>query len=376
MVARVVAWGGYDDSKPRVRLLLDSLRRQGALAGEVHVPVWREIEDKSVADKAKLLRAVGRWLAGMPRALWHLATLPRGQNLLLPYPGTPDIFLAAIFAWLAGRKIVLDAFLPIHDTIVRDRALLHEGSFLSRLIWRVERAGLRLADVVLVDTDQHGDFLSHEFAIDRARFVTVLVGAEPQFDRAQRAASPVRQRDRSEGRFRVLFYGQLIPLHGVETILDAALLTAGEDIDWTIVGKGQLEPLVHQFMVEHGGKGIEWIPWVEYQALPDLIESADLCLGVFGGSGKAGRVIPNKLFQVLAMGKPVVTRSSPAVDDLAALHPETIMTIAPEDPEALANAVRRARAQCSRLKSLPPEKVAELGPDPGVRNLLALVGAK
>lgn len=376
MVARVVAWGGYDDSKPRVRLLLDSLRRQGALAEEIHIRVWRGINDKSVAKRWQLFRAFARFLMGLPAAIWRLMRSDRYAALLLPYPGTPEIFLVAPFAKAWGRKIVLDAFLPIHDTIVRDRALLREGSLLSHLIWRFERAGLRLADVILVDTDQHGDFLSHEFAIDHARFVTVLVGAEPQFDRAQRAGSLDRQRERSEGRFRVLFYGQLIPLHGVETILEAARLTAGDDIRWTIVGKGQLEPVVHRFMVEHGGEGIEWIPWVKYEDLPGLIENADLCLGVFGGSGKAERIIPNKLFQVLAMGKPVVTRSSPAVDDLAALHPETILTIAPKDPDALANAVRLARAQCSRLKSLPPEKVAELGPDPGVRNLLAMLGAK
>lgn len=376
MVARVVAWGGYDDSKPRVRLLLDSLRRHGALAEEIQISVWRGIDDKSVAKRWQLIRAFLRFLAGLPAAIWRLIRSDRRAALLLPYPGTPEIFLIAPFAKALGRKIVLDAFLPIHDTIVRDRALLRERSFLSRLIWRFERTGLGLADVILVDTDQHGDFLSREFAMDRARFVTIMVGAEPQFNRPLRTGSPDREPDKPEGRFRVLFYGQLIPLHGVETILDAALLTAGEGFDWTIVGKGQLEPTVRRFMAEHGGKGIEWIPWVEYQELPELIESADLCLGVFGGSGKAGRVIPNKLFQVLAMGKPVVTRSSPAVDELAALHPETILTIRPEDPEALADAVRRACSQSFVLKSLPPEMIAELGPDPGVRNLLALLGAK
>jgi len=48
---RLVAWGSYDKGKPRVRLLLDALRRKGRLAGEIHIDIWQGIEDKAVAGK-------------------------------------------------------------------------------------------------------------------------------------------------------------------------------------------------------------------------------------------------------------------------------------------------------------------------------------
>ncbi|HEX2404849.1 MAG TPA: glycosyltransferase, partial [Acidimicrobiia bacterium] len=60
--------------------------------------------------------------------------------------------------------------------------------------------------------------------------------------------------------------------------------------------------------------------------------------GVFGGSQKAGRVIPHKVYEALAMRKPVVTREGPAVS--SALPDGGVVTVPPQDADALADAVR------------------------------------
>jgi len=364
---RVIAWGGYDDSKPRVRLLLDALRRRGVLGAEIRIAAWLGVEDKSVAGPWRLLKAAFKLLFSYPMALVRLLDQPRRGIVLLPYPGTPDIFLAAPVAKLRGHRIVLDAFLPIHDTIVRDRAMVGAKSWLGRAIWMIERFGLRLADVILVDTEQHGDFFASEFGIERDRFVTVLVGAEPLFGKAPCDAElPPFPADRPV----VLFYGQLIPLHGVTTILDAARLTREEPFHWLLVGKGQQEALLRAALDEDGPDNLTWIPWVEYEALPTLIARSAVCLGVFGESDKAGRVIPNKVFQALASGKPVITRSSAAMDPLAARYPDSLMTVPAGDSVALANAACEALSGSKRLRPLSAKAREELSPDEGVDELL------
>lgn len=363
----VIAWGSYDESKPRVRLLLDALRRTGALAAEINIAAWRGMEDKSLAGRGQLIKVALTLLRAYPAAILKLLRAPSGGAMLLPYPGIPDILFAVIPARLRGHRIVLDAFLPLHDTIVGDRAMLRPRSLAARLIWLGERIGLKLADIILVDSDQHGDFFAAEFGIERSRFLTVLVGAEPLF---RAPAGQVPPLPVPAGRPLVLFYGQLIPLHGLGTILQAARLTAQEPFHWLLVGRGQEEPLLRAALEGGAMPNVSWLPWVDYEALPALIRHADLCLGIFGASDKAGRVIPNKMFQVLSAGKPILTRASPAVEVLADQFPHTVMTVPAADPQALADAVRRCLAEPARMRPLPPPALDALGPERGVTNLL------
>ena len=69
---KIIAWGSYDGSKPRVRLLLEELRAQGVLASEINIDVWKSIRDKAVAGRGQLLKSLLRLLASYPGALIKL----------------------------------------------------------------------------------------------------------------------------------------------------------------------------------------------------------------------------------------------------------------------------------------------------------------
>ena len=53
-----------------------------------------------------------------------------------------------------------------------------------------------------------------------------------------------------------------------------------------------------------------WLGQLPAAELRSHTLAADVCLGVFGRSEKAGRVVPNKVFDALACGRPVVTAAS------------------------------------------------------------------
>jgi glycosyltransferase involved in cell wall biosynthesis len=85
------------------------------------------------------------------------------------------------------------------------------------------------------------------------------------------------------------------------------------------------------------------VPWIEYEHLPAEIQSAGCSLGIFGASGKAHRVIPNKAFQAIACAAPLVTADTPAARELL-VDEESALLIPPGDAQALAQAVRRLAA--------------------------------
>jgi glycosyltransferase involved in cell wall biosynthesis len=144
--------------------------------------------------------------------------------------------------------------------------------------------------------------------------------------------------------FHALFVGKLIPLHGLETILAAARLAP--EIAFRIVGSGQLDALLRD-----RPPNVEWIDWIEYDQLPAALHRAGCALGIFGTSGKASRVIPNKAFQALACGAPLVTADTPAARELLR-DGESALLVPPGDAAALAAAVRRLAGDPSLAQRL------------------------
>ena len=130
--------------------------------------------------------------------------------------------------------------------------------------------------------------------------------------------------------------GKLIPLHGVETVLGAA--RAASELRFRLVGSGQLDSLVRERPAN-----LDWIPWVEYERLPEELHRAGCALGIFGTSEKAKRVIPNKAFQALACGTPLVTADTPGARELL-VDGESALLVPPGDAAALADALQRIAA--------------------------------
>src|SRR5205807_6288067 len=88
---------------------------------------------------------------------------------------------------------------------------------------------------------------------------------------------------------------------------------------------------------------VKRVAWVDYERLPDELHRAGCALGIFGTTAKAARVIPNKAFQALACGTPLVTADTPAARELL-VDGESALLVPAGNPEALAAALRRLAA--------------------------------
>ena len=267
------------------------------------------------------------WAAGIGTALRLAAAeaqlLTRrvhGDAVLVGYPGHFDLPAARRAA--RGRPVIFNPLVSLADTIVSDRGRFRAGSAAARVLAAVDRRAFATADVVVADTAAHAEFLSRLAGHDR--FEVCFVGAEDRL---------FRPGWKAPGRFSVLFVGKLIPLQGVETIVEAARLSP--QIPFRLVGTGQLEPLLRS-----APANVERVSWVDYELLPDELRRAGCALGIFGTTPKAARVIPNKAFHALACGTPLVTADTPATRELLA-DEESALLVPPGDAAALAEAVRR-----------------------------------
>jgi glycosyltransferase involved in cell wall biosynthesis len=294
--------------------VISCLRRAGVEVEERHEPVW---EGRRDAWRAGVSTAVAVARAEL-RLLRRPAT--RYDAVVVGYPGHFD--LAAARRAARGAPVVFNPLVSLSDTFVADRERFAPGSLPARALERVDRRALRAADVVVADTQANAEFLGELADLDRVE--TCFVGAEERLFQPGPAAREVTH---------VLFVGKLIPLHGLETILAAAEQLG--DVPFRVVGSGQLEQVL-----QRRPPNVEWIPWVEYERLPQELHAASVSLGVFGRSAKAARVIPNKVFQALATRRPVVTADTPAARELL-VDGESALLVPPGDPDRLALALRR-----------------------------------
>jgi glycosyltransferase involved in cell wall biosynthesis len=281
---------------------------------EEHVSVWDDVRHGWSAGPGRALRlalAEARLLTRRPRDF---------DAFIVGYPGQLDLPAARRAA--RGRPVVFNPLVSLADTLVADRGRFSPGSLAARTLEAIDRRAFRSADLVVADTRAQAHYLGELAGL--GELPVCFVGAE------ERLFHPGWQ---APQRFTVLFVGKLIPLQGIDTILEAARLAP--EISFRVVGSGQLQQLLRT-----APANVDHVAWVEYEQLPGELKRAGCALGIFGTSGKAQRVIPNKAFQALATGTPLITSDTPAARELLA-DEDSALLVPPGDPPALARAIQR-----------------------------------
>lgn len=217
-----------------------------------------------------------------------------------------------VFHWKFRRlHCAIDFFISLYDTCVCDRNYFRPGSLPARFLHWLDTVTLRHADVVFCDTRAHAHFFAEEFDADPDREKVLYLEADPEYYNPSDVPVPARRGEE----FHVLYFGSILPLQGVEVILDAVRLLAGNSrIRFTLIGPLK-ESEVREFESQ---PNVILHRHLSQRALASEIAGADLCLaGHFHPTiGKAGRTIPGKAFIYRKMGKPMILGDSPANREL------------------------------------------------------------
>ena len=380
---RILHFGTFDHDVGRNAIVAAALREAGVEIVECHEPLWRDTDDKLRAVRGARGSGLGllqlaMTAARLMAAQWRLARRAgRHESIdvvLVGSTGHLDLPLARFVADNLGAVLVFDPLVSIGET-VRDRALLPAGGFQLSILRRVERWLFSLADHVLVDTAVHAAALEREVGLDLDRVSIVPAGAPAVVAEVVGDYEAHTSADPTAGRrepIRIVYAGQYIPLHGIETVLRAAgRLRDRDDLRFVLVGIGQTLDAARALAAELVLPNVEMIEtWMPLERLArEHLAPADICLGIFGDQPKAQRVVPFKVFAGLAAGRTVVTGDTPAVRELLTVGRESAgrtSTLVDRSPEAVLVPIGDPAALASTL--------ASLADDPARRMKLAMVG--
>lgn len=242
-----------------------------------------------------------------------------------------DILSASKWCLNKNIKLIIDPLISSWDkqTYEKEKILNQKQ---SDALKKKESFLFNKADFVLADTNLHANLFQKKLGVDKNKIFTVYVGAEESL------FNNLPSKNNTKKKFEILFYGSFIPLHGSEIIIKAAKsFKKNNNVHWTMLGAGP--DLYKCKALAKNCPNIFFEEKIEYTKLASRIKKADLLLGVFGNSNKAGNVIPNKVFQSLASGKTIVTRKSNAYPKKLLKLDNGIIFIEPNNPKALNNAV-------------------------------------
>jgi glycosyltransferase involved in cell wall biosynthesis len=341
---RLLGFGTYDrDQHPRVGVLLDGLRANGWEVAELDRPLGL-----STSERVELLRKP--WLLGKlaMRLTNRWAQLVvgslgfRGRNapdaVLVGYLGHFDVLLARML--FPRTTIVLDHLIFAAGT-AQDRG--ESGGMKLALLRVLDRLATGAADVIVVDTAEHGERLAP--ALGERRVVVPVGAPSTWFD-----VAPARGGDADReptAPLSVVFYGLFTPLQGTPTIARALRRLHDQEapVRATLIGKGQ--DLAECREILAGVDTVTWEDWVPAAELPAVVAEHDVCLGIVGTTAKAQDVVPNKVYQGIAAGCAVITSDTApqrrVLEDAAVLVPAG-------DDEALAAALSRLAQDPSALE--------------------------
>jgi glycosyltransferase involved in cell wall biosynthesis len=146
-------------------------------------------------------------------------------------------------------------------------------------------------------------------------------------------------------RFVVMHSGNVGLSQDLDVLVEAVALLRDPSIVVAIVGEGPSKQRLRA-KAEALGLGPDRLAFVPAQpkdSLADSLGAADLHL-VMLQRGLAGVIVPSKVYGVMAAGKPYLAAIEPGTEpDLLAQEHGCGLRIDPGDPEALSEAIRRAR---------------------------------
>ena len=271
----------------------------------------------------------------------------------------PDIILAmtdppvagiagAFIARLAGRPFVYN-IRDMYPDMALGGDIVRAGKWVARWEALHRRALKQAARVIVLGDDMRDRILAKGVAAERV--VVVRDGAV--------IASAARMPERDDAIVREIRHGfPFVVLHAGnlgfygawDTLLRAAEILRNENTGFVFIGDG-----ANRAALESAARdlpNVKFAPFRPVEQIAQVMVAGDVHI-VTVKRGLEGVVVPSKLYSILAAGRPVLVVAPPE-SDAARIVVESGCGVAadPDDPAAVAAAIRELRAQPERLAAM------------------------
>ncbi len=267
-----------------------------------------------------------------------------------------DIWVARRIARLAGARLVHE----VHDlwplSPIELSGMSPRHPFIRLCQW-AENSACRDADAVVSMLPKVAQHLA-DHGLDLAKLHIVPNGISPE--EWQGLGEPLRadvqqalDRARAQGRVLVGYAGSMGLPNALDTLLDAAALLRDEPLAIVMVGDGHERARLAQRLTDEGLAQVQLLPPIPKAQVPAFLAALDIAyIGWQRVAIYRFGIAPNKLMDYMMASLPVLHSVDAGNDPVA--EAGCGLTVAPDDPAAVADGLRR-------LAAMPPAMRQAMG---------------
>ncbi len=311
------------------------------------------------AERIKIIRAavyaahhksfVHRMLAFFSFMLSSFWLGLRVKEVDIVWGTSPPIF-QGVTAWALARLKGAKFLFEVRDLwpkfavavgVLRNPLLISASEWLERFL-------CRRADLVMVNSP---GFIEHIKACGARQVVLVPNGADPSMFDPSNDGRAFRSKNGLGDGFVALYAGAHGMSNDLGVVLEAASLLAGKDICVVLVGDGKEKPALERRAAELGLRNVVFIASVPKSEMTAALAAADACIAILKPLEEYKTTYPNKVFDYMAAGRPVVLAIDGVIRDVVEAAGCGIFA-EPGNPQAMADAICRLAEDPERSRGM------------------------
>lgn len=259
------------------------------------------------------------------------------RNVDLVFGTSPPLFQAIsafLIAWFKRKPFLFEVrdlwpYFAVAMGVLRQRQLLRLAEWAEAFLYRH-------ADLVMINSP---GFEEHVRAHGAADVAIVPNGVDiAEFD-PQMQNPDFRRQHQLEDKFVLLYTGAHGMANDLGVVLDAAeRLLEYDDVRILFLGDGREKAHLVADAAERGLENILFLDPVAKQQIPMVLAAVDACLAVLMPIDAFKLTYPNKVFDYMAAGKPVILAIDGVIREVVE-RAQAGIAVAPGNADALAKAI-------------------------------------
>ena len=264
------------------------------------------------------------------------------KNVDLVWGTSPPIF-QGVTAWVLARIKGAKFLFEVRDLwpqfaiavgVLKNPVLILLSEWLERFLYR-------RADRVMVNSP---GFLEPVTSRGAKRVELIPNGADPSMFDPNNDGMEFRRSNQLADKFVVLYAGAHGMSNDLEVVLDAAaLLVDRNDIQLVLLGDGKEKPALMARAQKKDLTNVTFLPSVPKTEMASALAGADACLAILKPLEEYKTTYPNKVFDYMAAGRPVVLAIDGVIREVVEAAGCGIFA-APGSADEVANAIRQLAA--------------------------------